>query len=529
MTANANRMSTHTAGSGETEGRNGEQKKNLWTSMLESVASGKRLPEKNLLVLGGTPESQRDFLESLSSPESRRNLDRSKIPPVANNFALGYTYYDVLDADQDDTLARVSLYLLSQPSSEFSTLVAPLLTPESIPNTALVILLDWAEPHMWLRQIRRWISLFRVVLQKLGDKEHAEMEEQVEAWKQRGRSGGSTNLDGTPSAAGAAGEADTALPQGPGEWTDPLGLPLCVVCQNSQRMELLEKNQGWKEPDFDTVLQYLRTVLLRHGASLIYTSQNSVSQLPTLVHSTLGITSLLKRQPLKHNVIDRDKIVVPPNWDSWGKIRVLVAAFDVEAVSQAWFEDIEGRFGEKPLTLKILEENRKAQEGTAEPLQTDSAIARYEDWCQEFDSGGLSVVEHAMNGGNNVNIHSDEPQVYLESQLKILEAFKAKTQPEKMSNFDILLATGRVPEREAVSDHIGPVQFNVGGIQVDADDMLRRLKDRIDTDAPEADQDEESVESEPAQPNVTEKYDNEQLQSFFNGLINREKTASTRN
>jgi dynein light intermediate chain 1 len=131
-----------------------------------------------------------------------------------------------------DTLARVSLYLLSQPSSEFSTLVAPLLTPESIPNTALVILLDWAEPHMWLRQIRRWISLFRIVLQKLGDKEHAEMEEQVEAWKQRGRSGGSTNLDGTPSAAGAAGEADTALPQGPGEWTDPLGLPLCVVCQN---------------------------------------------------------------------------------------------------------------------------------------------------------------------------------------------------------------------------------------------------------------------------------------------------------
>lgn len=38
--------------SGEADGRNVEQKKNLWTSMLESVASGKRLPEKNLLVLG---------------------------------------------------------------------------------------------------------------------------------------------------------------------------------------------------------------------------------------------------------------------------------------------------------------------------------------------------------------------------------------------------------------------------------------------------------------------------------------------
>lgn len=52
MSAKLNRRSTHTVGSGDEDGRNGEQKKNLWTSMLESVASGKRLPEKNLLVLG---------------------------------------------------------------------------------------------------------------------------------------------------------------------------------------------------------------------------------------------------------------------------------------------------------------------------------------------------------------------------------------------------------------------------------------------------------------------------------------------
>lgn len=52
MAGRNERVSTYTSGSGETDGRNGEQKKNLWTSMLESVASGKRLPEKNLLVLG---------------------------------------------------------------------------------------------------------------------------------------------------------------------------------------------------------------------------------------------------------------------------------------------------------------------------------------------------------------------------------------------------------------------------------------------------------------------------------------------
>ena len=57
MTANANRFSTYTStsvGSGS-DGKNGEQKKDMWSSMLDSVASGKRLPEKNMLVLGTGP------------------------------------------------------------------------------------------------------------------------------------------------------------------------------------------------------------------------------------------------------------------------------------------------------------------------------------------------------------------------------------------------------------------------------------------------------------------------------------------
>ncbi|RBQ73263.1 hypothetical protein FVER14953_03940 [Fusarium verticillioides] len=232
MAANTNRVSIYTTGSGDSEGRDGEQKKDLWTSMLESVASGKRLPEKNLIVLGGTPENQREFLESLSSSEPKRNADRLKIPPIANNFALGYTYYDVLDTDQDDTLARVSLYFLSQPSPEFASLVAPLLTPETIPNTALIILLDWSQPHLWLRQIWTWVQVIQEVLKKVDTEQHAIMEEVMSTWKERGRGGATTNLDGTPSATATGGDGDSALPLGPGEWEEPLGLPLCVVCQN---------------------------------------------------------------------------------------------------------------------------------------------------------------------------------------------------------------------------------------------------------------------------------------------------------
>jgi dynein light intermediate chain 1, cytosolic len=54
MSANPNRFSTYTSTSVGTasEEKKDEQRKDMWSSMLDSVASGKRLPEKNMLVLG---------------------------------------------------------------------------------------------------------------------------------------------------------------------------------------------------------------------------------------------------------------------------------------------------------------------------------------------------------------------------------------------------------------------------------------------------------------------------------------------
>lgn len=61
---------------------------------------------KFLASAGGTPDTQKEFLESLTMDENgrRRPPDRGRRPPIANQFALGYTYQDVLDADQDGAL-----------------------------------------------------------------------------------------------------------------------------------------------------------------------------------------------------------------------------------------------------------------------------------------------------------------------------------------------------------------------------------------------------------------------------------------
>lgn len=128
-----------------------------------------------------------------------------------------------------DIIARISMYLLTSPSPSFASLIKPLLTPQSIPNTVLVVLLDWSEPWSWVRQLREWMLLLRTVLLDLPDESKITMEEVMSQWKERGR-GGSLNLDGTT--ATAASEGDVSLPLGPGEWEEPLGLPLCVVCQN---------------------------------------------------------------------------------------------------------------------------------------------------------------------------------------------------------------------------------------------------------------------------------------------------------
>lgn len=176
--------------------------------------------------------------------------------------------------------------------------------------------------------------------------------------------------------------------------------------------------------------------------------------------------------------------MVPPNWDSWGKIRVLGGNFEAETVSQGWAEDIDERFASGPIiTLETLEANRHAANGEDEEtmvpegsLQTESALARYEDWCQDPDSGGIALVDSVMTNSAEVNVVSEETQKFLENQLNLLETWKAQA-PEKTA-LEARDRAGFQRDREAISEHIGPVQFNVGGIHVDADDMLQRIKVR---------------------------------------------------
>ena len=233
---------------------------------------------------------------------------------------------------------------------------------------------------------------------------------------------------------------------------------------------------------------------------------------------------------------------MPPNWDSWGKVRVLGGNFDAEAVSESWALDIDEQFAaDETPTLEDLEENRQLAEEEGADLQTDSAVARYNDWCKEPDTGGLALVQNAMNRSDDVTVKSENTQEFLEAQLRILDVLKSK-QPDRTDGhigLETLSKHYQDGGLAGVSEHIGPVQINVGGIQVDADDMVQQInvsplhppdytkKTKLNEQdrKPQAPSEASADDSTPAFE--VKDLNNNQLDTFFQGLMKKTKPTDS--
>ena len=131
-----------------------------------------------------------------------------------------------------------------------------------------------------MRQLRDWIILLREVTASLSDESKHALEGTMNDWQERRRGTSSYDVS-TPS---AANDGNVTIPLSQGEWDEPLGLPLCVVCQNvgqsadpaerlfakltklpqqANNINMLELERHWHEENFDFVLQALRTILMK--------------------------------------------------------------------------------------------------------------------------------------------------------------------------------------------------------------------------------------------------------------------------
>jgi dynein light intermediate chain 1 len=185
-----------------------------------------------------------------------------------------------------------------------------------------------------------------------------------------------------------------------------------------------------------------------------------------LIHSSLGIHSLLKRQSLKHNVIDRDKILVPANWDSWGKIRIIREGFDMEGASTAW--SIEIQDPPEPLDQPADDDAEGEDDGT-------SAVTVFEQTIKDPKRDTSIAHPTATTRSSKIEVETNDMQYFLADQLDLLEQLRAEDEKERANQQVPQLEMSPMDEGK-VNEHIGPVQFNMGGIQVDADDMLKKLR-----------------------------------------------------
>jgi dynein light intermediate chain 1, cytosolic len=281
------------------------------------------------------------------------------------------------------------------------------------------------------------------------------------------------------------------------------------------------------------------------GASLIYTTSFDPNNVRTLIHSSLGIQSPLKRETVRHNVIDRDKILIPPNWDSWGKIRILREDFEMEKVANAWSVEIqsppEAEFDTSTTTLKSAVDGEK-EDGS----DRESAVSIF---TSSLPNPIANSKPYVSSTATDDVVTVQDPQTFLAEQAQILESLRQEDERAErrarkgaptsaagggslspVDGDDAAAGRARIPEPPT-----GPYNINVGGMQVDAEEVTKRIRER------EADRDRDRDGDSNRTPRKEAgasgsgsgmatpeggKMQNEALASYFAGLLKKAKGSS---
>ncbi|WVO15107.1 hypothetical protein L204_102751 [Cryptococcus depauperatus] len=346
------------------EGQEDEKQGSLWEEILGVADKQKGLRRKNVIFLSERNHGRTHLLSHLVTrkKQSKPGLSSHADPQgsrARTGLALGYEIIDV--GEEEDAVPPLSVFYPPSSHPNILKLVSTALPPKSLSDTAVVIALDWTKPSSMVQELLTWLSWVEQWAQGFAEQgEVDELHEKLQSYLQH-YSEPSAN-----SSTSAYANLGPLLPLGPGTLTlNSAGIPIIVICTKADLMdsvgeEIGIKGGGWEERT-DWVQQVLRTICLSYGAALFYTASTQPSTysilkeyllhrlytVPPPLHATSSSptnpthpTSSLENTkfPFNHraNVLDRDAVMVPSGWDSWGKIKVLREGFEVEGVQKSW-------------------------------------------------------------------------------------------------------------------------------------------------------------------------------------------------
>ncbi|KAI8825183.1 dynein light intermediate chain-domain-containing protein [Fimicolochytrium jonesii] len=362
-----NGKTVDTATNPDAQGTAAAETEGIWDTILKSVATTKVTQTKKLLVVGDAQAGKTTVINAIKQFKEEEVTSRKKATFTAPvELALSYNYMDVTDEENEDVIARVGIYQLASDAA-FENLMRFALSSEDLADALVVIVMDWTRPWTFVRVLGNWLSVIERHINKLLEKEPdrlRHLQERVEAYYRgyrepapdvQGSTGDLSGRESTTARISAQHPVETPLDQG--VLTKNLGIPIVFVAAKSDATTALERDRGLKEEHFDFIQQTLRTLSLKYGASLFYTSTKRSDTLDNLRSYILhrlfyhpgpssGPNNQLRPPPTsvadtsvfqythRPQVVDRDTVAVPCGWDSWGKIRVLREGFDCAAIAE---------------------------------------------------------------------------------------------------------------------------------------------------------------------------------------------------
>lgn len=151
----------------------------------------------------------------------------------------------------------------------------------------------------------------------------------------------------------------------------------------------------------------------------------------------------------------------------------------MEGVSTAWSIEIQ----DPPEPLDQTTESSQQDENTGSAENGTSAVTVFEQTIKDPKRDTTIARPTGMANGSKVEVETSDMQGFLSAQVDLLEQLRAEDEKERANQQVPQLEMSPMDDEGKVNEHIGPVQFNMGGIQVDADDMLKKLRVRTNHNA----------------------------------------------
>ena len=145
------------------------------------------------------------------------------------------------------------------------------------------------------------------------------------------------------------------------------------------------------------------------GAGLFYTAQSKPASYEVLrsyvLHHLFSPTGRTFTFPFRASTVERDVLLVPAGWDSFGKIRALRDGFDCAGMANGWEWDAEveriRRSKELPKGSREAEDvaeqevDRRMLPGLVDGDRNgvESAIKVYEDIVEDWDASASVCIQ----------------------------------------------------------------------------------------------------------------------------------------